>query len=48
MSYKKFTCKGTVGDYILQVFNTLYLTRFRTYKMAIIPKTKTLGGGGLR
>ncbi len=30
-----------VGDHILQVFNTLYLTRFRTYKIATPPQTKT-------
>jgi hypothetical protein len=29
-----------VGDHILQVFNTLYLPRFRTYKIAIPPQTK--------
>ncbi len=26
-----------VGDHILQEFNTLYLTRFRTYKIALPP-----------
>jgi hypothetical protein len=30
-----------VGDHILQEFNTLYLTRFRTYKIARPPQTKT-------
>jgi hypothetical protein len=30
-----------VGDHILQEFNTLYLTRFRTYKIARLPHTKT-------
>ncbi len=32
-----------VGDHILQKFDTLYLTRFRTYKIARPPKQK-LGG----
>jgi hypothetical protein len=30
-----------VGDYILQEFHTLYLTRFRTYKVVRPPQTKT-------
>jgi hypothetical protein len=30
-----------VGGHILQKCNTLYLTRFRTYKIAIPPQTKT-------
>jgi hypothetical protein len=30
-----------VGDHILQEFNTLFLTRFRTYKTALPPQTKT-------
>jgi hypothetical protein len=30
-----------VGDHILQEFNTLLLTRFRTYKIATPPHTKT-------
>ncbi len=30
-----------VGDHILQEFNTLYLIRFRTYKIARPPQTKT-------
>jgi hypothetical protein len=30
-----------VGDYILQEFNTQFLTRFRTYKFATPPQTKT-------
>ncbi len=29
-----------VVDHILQKFNTLFLTRFRTYKIAKSPKTK--------
>ncbi len=29
-----------VGYHILQEFNTLYLTRFRTYKIARPPQTK--------
>ncbi len=38
-----------VGDHILQEFNTLYLTRFRTYKIALgHPKQKPKRGGGLR
>jgi hypothetical protein len=32
---------GSVGDHILQYFNTLYMTRFRTYKIATPPQTKT-------
>jgi hypothetical protein len=32
---------GGVGDYILQELNTLYLIRFRTYKIARPPQTKT-------
>jgi hypothetical protein len=43
---------GPVGDHILHIqqeFNTLYLTRFRTYKIARPPKTKTSRrGGGFR
>ncbi len=31
---------------ILKEFNTLYLTRFRTYKIARPPPNKTLGGEG--
>jgi hypothetical protein len=30
-----------VGDHILQEFNTLFLTRFITYKIATPPQTKT-------
>ncbi len=30
-----------VVDHILQEFNTLFLTRFRTYKIAAPPQTKT-------
>ncbi len=39
-----------VGDHILVKFNTLYLTRFRTYKIARPSQTKTQKGrgGGLR
>jgi hypothetical protein len=33
-----------VGDHILQEFNTLYLTRFRTYKTALTLQTKTFKG----
>jgi hypothetical protein len=29
-----------VVDHILQEFNTLFLTRFRTYKIATTPQTK--------
>jgi hypothetical protein len=29
-----------VVDHILQEFNTLFLTRFRTYKIATPPQTK--------
>jgi hypothetical protein len=31
---------GLIGDNILQKFNTLYLTRFRTYKMPYSPPPK--------
>jgi hypothetical protein len=31
-----------VGDHILQEFNTLYLNRFRTDKIARPPHTKTM------
>ena len=30
-----------IGDHILQEFHTRYLTRFRTYKIARPPQTKT-------
>jgi hypothetical protein len=30
-----------VGDHILQEFNTLFLTKFRTSKIALSPQTKT-------
>jgi hypothetical protein len=30
-----------VGDHILQELNSLFLTRFRTYKIATPPQTKT-------
>ncbi len=33
-----------VGDHNLQEFNTLLLTRFRTYKIAFPPPNKNLGG----
>jgi hypothetical protein len=32
---------GSVADQILQEFNILYLTRFRTYKIVRLPQTKT-------
>jgi hypothetical protein len=35
-----------VGDNILQEFNTLFLTRFKTYKIAIPSQNKNLGGAG--
>jgi hypothetical protein len=35
-----------VGEHILQEFNTLLLTRFRTYKIALPPPTKNLGVEG--
>jgi hypothetical protein len=47
--YRKFVAEkrwgvlSCVGDHILQEFNTLYLTRFRTYKIPYHPKQK-LGG----
>jgi hypothetical protein len=37
-----------LGLHILQEFNTLFLTRFRTYKIATPPQTKPRRGGGLR
>ncbi len=35
-----------VGDHILQEFNTLFLTRFRIYKITLPPQTKTSEGRG--
>jgi hypothetical protein len=35
-----------VEDHILKEFNTLFLTRFRTYKIAGPPQTKTLENSG--
>ncbi len=35
---------SSVGDHILQEFNTLYLTIFRTYKIAIYHPDKNLAG----
>jgi hypothetical protein len=35
-----------VGDYILLEFITLYLPRFRTYKIARPPPNKNIGGEG--
>ncbi len=32
---------GCVGDNILQEFNTLFLTRIKTYKISTQPQTKT-------
>jgi hypothetical protein len=37
-----------VGDDILQEFNTLFLTRFRTYKIARPPQKIPRRGGGFR
>jgi hypothetical protein len=37
-----------VGDHIMQEFNTLYLTIFRTSKLLDHPKQKPRRGGGLR
>jgi hypothetical protein len=37
-----------VGDHILQEFNTLYLIRFRTYKLLDHLKQSLGGEGGLR
>jgi hypothetical protein len=34
-------------DHILQEFNTLYLTRLRTYKISLPPQTNLRGEGGL-
>jgi hypothetical protein len=34
-----------VGDHILGKFNTLYLTRIRTHKIARPPQTKPRRGG---
>jgi hypothetical protein len=50
VQYKQSLCEwdgvggvtvSPVGDHILQEFNTLYLTRIRTYKIARPPQTKT-------
>jgi hypothetical protein len=30
-----------VGDHILKEYNTMYLTRFRTYKIVLRPQIKT-------
>ncbi len=38
--------RGSVGDHIIQKFDTLYQTRFRTYKNATPPPNKNLGGEG--
>ncbi len=35
-----------VGDHILQDFKILFLTRFKTYKIARPPQTKTKEGSG--
>jgi hypothetical protein len=37
-----------VGDHILQEFNTLFLTRFGTYKLLYHHKQRPRRGGGLR
>jgi hypothetical protein len=37
MGWRVLSC---VADHILQEFNTLFLTRFLTYKIAIPPQTK--------
>ncbi len=37
-----------VEDHILQEFDTLFLSRFRTYKLAFHSKQKPRRGGGLR
>ncbi len=34
-------------DHILQDFNTLFLTRFRTYKICYTTPNKNLGGEGV-
>jgi hypothetical protein len=41
---------GCVESIHMQELYTVYLTRFRAYKIALLPKTKNLGGrgGGLR
>ncbi len=44
-SSKKLTCKGSFTDTETE-FNTLYLTNFRTYKIATPPQTKTWEGRG--
>jgi hypothetical protein len=36
-----------VVDHILQEFNTLFLTRFRTYKIATPPQTKITSNDGI-
>jgi hypothetical protein len=37
-----------VGDHILQKFNTLFLTRFRNYKIALPSQDKNRGGKGFQ
>ncbi len=44
-----YSTYGPVGNHIVQELITLYLTRFRTYKIARPPQTKTSRrGGGFR
>jgi hypothetical protein len=49
---KVIGCEGgvlsPVGDHILQELNALYLTRFRTYKIARPPEQKPRREEGLR
>ncbi len=39
-------CWSPVGDHTLQELNTMYLTRFRTYKIARPSQQKPRRGGG--
>ncbi len=45
--YLQIQCvRGSVGDHIQQEFNTLHLTRFRSYQIATPPQLKTYEGRG--
>ncbi len=47
--YRQCGAGGWCWDHILQEFNTLFLARFRTYKIALRPQTqKSRRGGGRR
>jgi hypothetical protein len=46
MAGRGWVVVSPLEDHILQEFNTLYLTSFRTYKIARPPQTKTSEGRG--